>query len=75
VPEDVDGDRDLLVDLRADERRRRLGRLHAFAERRHIVGREARGLVEPADVVDAAGPVEVADRNGDVQPAARVSAT
>jgi hypothetical protein len=26
VPEGVDGDRDLLVDLRADERRRRLGR-------------------------------------------------
>ena len=33
VPERVDGDRHLLVDLRTDERRRRLGRLHAFAQR------------------------------------------
>ena len=33
VPERVDGDSHLLVDLRADERRRRLGRVHAFAQR------------------------------------------
>jgi hypothetical protein len=32
VPECVDGDRHLFVDLRADERRRRLGRLHEFAQ-------------------------------------------
>jgi hypothetical protein len=74
VPERVDRDRHLLVDLRAHERRRRLGRLHGLAPRLDIIGQETRGLAKTAGVVDAAGPVEVANRNGDVQPAARESA-
>src|SRR5437016_2819428 len=71
LPERVDGDGHLLVDLRADEGRRRLGRTHHFAQDLDIVGEEARGLAEPAGVVDAPGAVEIADRDGDVQAAAR----
>jgi hypothetical protein len=53
VPERVDCDRHLLVDLRADERRLRLRRLHGVAERLHLVGEEARCFAEAAGVVDA----------------------
>jgi hypothetical protein len=55
VPERVDRDRHLLVDLRAHERRRRLVRLHELAQRLDIIGQEARGLAKTAVVVDATG--------------------
>src|SRR5438094_9905796 len=71
APERVDCDRHLLVDLRADERRRRLDRVHELAQRLDIVAQEARDLAEAARVVDAAGAVEVANRDVDVQPAPR----
>jgi DNA-binding transcriptional ArsR family regulator len=48
VPERVDRDRNLLMDLGADERRVRLRRVHAIAKRLNLAGQEARGLAEAA---------------------------
>jgi hypothetical protein len=59
------------VDLRADQRRLRLRRVYGIAEGLHLVGEEARCFPEAARVVAAAGAVEVADRNVDVEPVSR----